>query len=382
MVSRGKRWQRYCWFCREFWENRARLEGVEPQHTRIPDVPDQSQYCSRWFEFYQGYRIKRSEGASNEREAVQCEIPWRDTPPGYLPLSQQPNTTQPQFRLSSQQESQPHVSIEDALDDMLEESTSDASQNVPGSYPEDEQPQLRRPDDSRRNDGRNHIPTEEQIREARLRLVEAENRHRQVREELENAHTDLRACRERQRQLITAQQTARNLERGFGTREDVTQQGANYESPLSAMFARAQGWYQTAEEVRAAERVSNASEERHQRLMAAAGRQDFMQYMLEYTRRGEAEEDAASAHPRSLDDERIKRPPPKPENEMVVSLACKICLQQVSDTAVLPCGHLVMCRYCAAIAVPTRDDAQPLQRDSKCPLCRRTVKRVATIYLS
>ena len=28
-------------------------------------------------------------------------------------------------------------------------------------------------------------------------------------------------------------------------------------------------------------------------------------------------------------------------------LVRRICLQQVSDTAVLPCGHLVMCRYCA-----------------------------------
>ena len=47
---------------------------------------------------------------------------------------------------------------------------------------------------------------------------------------------------------------------------------------------------------------------------------------------------------KGLDDEDDGRPAPRADSDMIVSLECKICYSQVADTAVLPCGHFVMCQ--------------------------------------
>lgn len=383
MVSRGTRWQRYCWFCKEFWENRVHLDGFDPKQTRVPDTPNQTEFCRQWFDFHRGYKNIHNDDGSESTQPVTPELSWQDTAPGYLPLFRQPasNVHVPDPVLD--QSSTPYIPIEQALDEMLNGFDEDSTDTSSTGLRQTDQPHARYAMHSPRT---NPLPTGEQLREARVRLEEAESRHRQLRDDLASAHTELRACRERQRQLTTARQTARNLERVFGTREEFLQQGANYVSPVSALFTRAQAWYQTAEEVRRAERDSNLNEERHQQILASFGQQDFVSRIVNRARHeAEEEEEAATRHhPRSLDDDRIARPPPKTDAEMSVSLACKICLQQVSDTAVLPCGHLIMCGCCATIAMPTKDEAQtqPARRNAQCPLCRKPVKRVAKIYLS
>ncbi|QIX00474.1 hypothetical protein AMS68_005991 [Peltaster fructicola] len=87
-VSRGSRWQRYCWFCKEFWENRIRASGLTPAQTRIPDNPDQTAFLDRWYEFHQGYRIVTKEDGSEERIAVLGED-LRDVSPGCMPRTLQ-----------------------------------------------------------------------------------------------------------------------------------------------------------------------------------------------------------------------------------------------------------------------------------------------------
>lgn len=83
-VPRGTRWQRYCWFCKEFWENRVRASGRSPAQTRIPEVPDQLEFLARWYEFHQGFRIIKKEDGSEERIALLGED-FREVSPGYLP---------------------------------------------------------------------------------------------------------------------------------------------------------------------------------------------------------------------------------------------------------------------------------------------------------
>ncbi|KAF2086439.1 hypothetical protein K490DRAFT_9207, partial [Saccharata proteae CBS 121410] len=64
--------------------------------------------------------------------------------------------------------------------------------------------------------------------------------------------------------------------------------------------------------------------------------------------------------------------------EMTTVLECKVCFSQCADTALLPCGHMVMCRWCADIQIPARpnDHTQPAA-PAKCPTCRKKVtKRV------
>lgn len=78
----------------------------------------------------------------------------------------------------------------------------------------------------------------------------------------------------------------------------------------------------------------------------------------------------------SLDKADDGRPAAKEAPEMTVKLDCKICMSQLVDTVIMPCGHAVLCRWCADIHIP------PLQGDRtrsaelvKCPICRNPVER-------
>ena len=346
-------------------------------------MPDQTEFCRQWFEYQRGYRITSAVEGAEIREPVACEIPWRDTAPGYLPVFEQPAHLAA-FQPIQAEPSQPHIPIEQALDELSDSSDEDRFENGPIQAGPNVPGQQRRAREEVSPTRRNP-PTDDQLHEARNRLQEAVSHQRQLQADLADAQIEIRACRERQRQLTTARQTARNLERVFGSREEFLHQGPNYVSPVSAMFARAQGWYQTAEEVRRAERDSQENEEQHEQALASFSRREFVSRMIERARQGaELREAATTQDPQSLDDERIVRPPPKTDAEMNISLACRICLQQVSNTAVFPCGHLVMCEFCAIIAIPTKDQAQaqPTRRHATCPLCRKSVKRVAKVYVS
>lgn len=83
-VPRGTRWQRYCWFCKEFWQHRVEVSGLLPSQTRIPQVPDIRVFLTRWYEFHQGYRLVKHADGSEERVAVVGED-FRDVSPGVLP---------------------------------------------------------------------------------------------------------------------------------------------------------------------------------------------------------------------------------------------------------------------------------------------------------
>lgn len=83
-VPRGTRWQRYCWFCKEFWQHRVQVSGLLPTQTRIPQVPDIRDFLNRWYEFHQGYRVVTHADGSEERVAVLGED-FRHVSPGVLP---------------------------------------------------------------------------------------------------------------------------------------------------------------------------------------------------------------------------------------------------------------------------------------------------------
>lgn len=78
-------------------------------------------------------------------------------------------------------------------------------------------------------------------------------------------------------------------------------------------------------------------------------------------------------------DNQPDRPPPKTDAEMTRTLACQVCYQQLADIAVLPCGHMVMCQWCADVVVPVKHSHIPI-RPSKCPMCRKQVKQRFKIH--
>lgn len=78
-------------------------------------------------------------------------------------------------------------------------------------------------------------------------------------------------------------------------------------------------------------------------------------------------------------DNQPDRPPPKTNAEMTRTLECQVCYQQLADVAVLPCGHMVMCQWCADVVVPVKHSHIPI-RPSKCPMCRKQVKQRFKIH--
>jgi hypothetical protein len=79
-------------------------------------------------------------------------------------------------------------------------------------------------------------------------------------------------------------------------------------------------------------------------------------------------------------DNQPNRPPPMTDEEMTKTLACQVCYQQLADTAVLPCGHMVMCQWCADVVIPVKHSHLPI-RPSKCPMCRKAVKQRFRIHM-
>ncbi|KAK3058731.1 hypothetical protein LTR09_000296 [Extremus antarcticus] len=129
-VPRGNRWQRYCWFCKEFWEHRVKVSGLRPAQTRIPEVPDQTAFLEKWYEFHRGYRIVQREDGSEERVAVLGED-FRDVSPGYLPRTLEEMREGRRRAEEVQQVQQQDVqaaeqngpSLEDTLEQMFEEAS-------------------------------------------------------------------------------------------------------------------------------------------------------------------------------------------------------------------------------------------------------------------
>ncbi|MCJ1379260.1 hypothetical protein MMC17_002361 [Xylographa soralifera] len=92
-------------------------------------------------------------------------------------------------------------------------------------------------------------------------------------------------------------------------------------------------------------------------------------------------EQVPDPEPKSLDKDDGRPDPVTDENNFLVKMECKICYSQVATVAVLPCGHCIMCKWCANEAIPSHKADQTVpQNRSACPVCRKRVKNKVTIY--
>ncbi|KAL2868201.1 C3HC4 finger protein [Aspergillus lucknowensis] len=81
---------------------------------------------------------------------------------------------------------------------------------------------------------------------------------------------------------------------------------------------------------------------------------------------------------KGLDVPQEDRPEPKETEELTVNMECKVCMAQLIDTVLLPCGHAILCRWCADQQFPlTRGFLKPKM---PCPMCRETVRQRHRIY--
>jgi hypothetical protein len=81
----------------------------------------------------------------------------------------------------------------------------------------------------------------------------------------------------------------------------------------------------------------------------------------------------------SLDDQ-PGRPAALTDAEMMKSVACQVCYSQIADIAVLPCGHMVMCQWCADVVCPVKHANVPVAA-TKCPMCRKGIKSRVRIHM-
>jgi hypothetical protein len=451
----------------EFWTNRltATDPPLEPSQTRVPEIPDQTEFLERWFEFHQGYRSVTREDGTEHRIAVLGE-PFKEVSPGFLPrtLAQlragvENDATRAENRLrrrrlSAEEErpEEPRQTLDEALDSLLQEASDD----------ERPQPTVNPPTQPLQTPQ----PVEQTPQETEQRYA------------LNRGEARLQRARER-------------FARVFGTREDL--QHENYESPLSTMFNRASDRYRQAEERRATDTTApppldglSAQERRdiEEQLLWGVMRESASQQNLEqegdvwsYTPRRREEVAPAdlvegeptshwtpeqardrgaeaisrfqhlmhptttagpstpltstagaspsptangsgmsqmqnsieqitseiqrlrivseavtstrhSMHARFVQteqsiqslDSQPDRPEPLTDEEMTRSLSCRVCYQQLADIAVLPCGHMVMCQWCADVVIPVKHSHLPV-RMSKCPMCRKQVKQRFKIHM-
>jgi len=454
-VQRGTRWQNYCWFCKTFWENRVAASSIPTTQTRIPEEPDQTEFVARWFEFYQGFRTVKHNDGREDRVAVVGE-PLKEVPPGHLPrtvdeLRRGTSLSSVEARLSSIarrpttrqiEVSQPTQSLEETLDDLLQEAIAEGEEETRAQEPE--VPSRVAPSPARPTSTRRRRPPEIQTI---IRPSHASSRMRE------------------------------RLVRIFGTPEEI--QSDEYVSPIAGMFNRAWERHRRFQELRRAQEgtgeppvstwwvlenetfpgVPTSEEEAliearrlgmYRRLAAGEGQGDINPPLYESLfGPGEGHYDrpaaggASNAQPEAsqashetqeggsgsaglgtlvADDTHTRyapqsvtaftrqanmaavlrqrmrhvndntefpgldgddRPEPLDDDQLTVKLECKICLSQLADTACLPCGHLSMCSWCADQAIPVRenDRTRPRNRHSRCPVCRKGVKQRVKIYM-
>lgn len=380
---------------------------MDSSESRVPEIPSQVEFLNKWFEYHRGYRIEKGKEEEEKRVEMKPEIPWREVDPGTLPIKNDVERLAtirhaPVARTAEE----PSESIESALDALLGEAEEDA----PVPHGHIAQALQQPPQQSQRS---SNAPTEadiaaaqqakDKLEEADKLLADVEALHQRLSQELATAEEQLKERQNERRVAIRehrgAQQLLRVLEaqsratdrdtqrfaRVWGTRDEITQQGANYISPLTDMFSRAYDRYRIAEEVRAEERASDEMTERQRRLIDSLGPWANGITDQDYAAELEAPREGLDGPVQTLDDEEANRPPPKTDDEMTVKLICKICLQQPADIAVLPCGHVTMCTFCANVYMPIKDmDDTRLVRKVPCPLpyCKKPVKRRMKIFIS
>ncbi|KAJ4985516.1 hypothetical protein SVAN01_08987 [Stagonosporopsis vannaccii] len=437
-VQRGTRWQGYCWFCKEFWSNR--LAAAEPpleiSQTRIPEIPDQKEFLNKWFEFHQGYRIARHPDGTEQRIAVLGE-PLHEVSPGFLPRTldqlregvendaRRPENRLRRRRLTSENDrpTEPQQTLEDALDSLLEAESDEES-------PGDEAPTT-----LERIDANALSTLHAQSNQLTAPLSQAASRRRRAQERfarvfgtVEDVQQDdyesplssmyNRAWnRYRQAEDLRAVDNAEAppLE-GLSAQErrEIEEQllwGVMRESqigqePESSVWSYTPIRSDRSSETRPSEvaitppwanipTTSALPSEPIATTSSSTGgssevRLSLEQITSELQRLRLASEAVSSARhalhahrtperPLPTLDNQPDRPPPKTDAEMTRMLACQVCYQQLADVAVLPCGHMVMCEWCADVVVPVKHSHIPV-RPSKCPMCRKQVKQRFKIH--
>ncbi|KAL8738715.1 MAG: hypothetical protein Q9181_000537 [Wetmoreana brouardii] len=92
----GKRQERYCPNCQKFWDTRIEVSGLPQTSTRIPHVPDQSDFIRAWHDWHRGYTILTNPDGSEQHLELEGE-PLSQVAIGRLPRTQERIRAHPQL---------------------------------------------------------------------------------------------------------------------------------------------------------------------------------------------------------------------------------------------------------------------------------------------
>lgn len=465
-----------------FWDNRTRASNMQYTRTRIPDVPDQSPFLDKWYEYHRGYRITQSAEGHDQRIELHDQL--EDVPLGLLPgqdLAEPGDAehTNASDLMRESHDQTTHKTIEDFLDDLFDEeaaepencsvtdthdsapidtfraSANDASTDVQSETVSDEHNQISQSRvlvNTSQATGTADVTTFDAIRsqlsavieplqaltmtetqtevnsrpsrhvsdetwerltrraarqisqanvtveQSRLASAEAESAldaaqsaHNAARTTMLQAKARLRNAQQELNSLQRARSTADNHARVFGTSEDVEQ--PDYVSPVANMFNNAWSRYRNAQQAaRDADVNADSVHVSHEAITFETSIDEqltiaVIQESMASVQSAEslAEEGTTLStvqHPLPTLDAPT-RPEPKDEASLTVKLECKVCYTQVADTVCLPCGHLVMCNWCADQHCPSHklDKTRPAE-PSTCPLCKKNIRQRVKLWLS
>lgn len=191
----------------------------------------------------------------------------------------------------------------------------------------------------------------------------------------------------------------RQIPNPFGTREEI--ESEEYQSPLTQMFGRAWNRYREHE----ANRQQSASLEIQMDLEPSTNNDNDLDFQA---RRGPFALDLLTptaqllptaesflaiprGEPINPIDQQSTRPPALGPADLIISVACRICCEQMVDTLLEPCMHVAICHWCSEVIraqgqrrrnMPRHNNTGRLERGWKCPICRRDVMQARRVFLS
>lgn len=267
--------------CLVFWDARIAASCLRPSDTRLPDIPDQTRFLSKWYDWHRGYTLTEDVDGTQYPRMLRGEHP-SDVGPGHLPRSldhqesfaleedlndlHQPSRSPnagfrddpspnehpipPEDRLFDSPSASPQVAASDSSRFPFEEvlippgrrrQAPSFLQPVLQTYdprsPLSEQRLMdphQRPYDAALASGY-QVETEAHMA-AQAALIILRNANSCFQRAKDNLDDARRKSRDAQRQV----QEYENASRTFGTREQVESQGSDFVSPITTMFVNAQ----------------------------------------------------------------------------------------------------------------------------------------------